>query len=108
MLCSLIFSSFLCLTSPSYTEVCVRVTCYEPTGYRTASMKTPKNGMVATSNRRIPFGTKAEIDGKMYVVEDRTAKWVGEKFKYQTFDIFSEEGCGKFGGTKNKLVKIYK
>lgn len=63
--------------------------------------------MVATSNRNIPFGTKVEFDGKQYVVEDRTAKWVGEKFKYQTIDIFSEEGCGNFKGTRNELVKIY-
>lgn len=63
--------------------------------------------MVATSNRNIPFGTKVEIDGKMYVVEDRTARWVGNKFKYPTIDIFREEGCKGFK-TQNKLVKIYK
>ena len=71
-------------------------------------MKVPKNGMVAVSNRAIPFGTKIEIDGKVYVVEDRTAKWVDKKFKYSTIDIFQEEGCDNFEGNKNKLVKIYK
>lgn len=72
--------------------------------------------MVATSNRRIPFGTKVEIDSKQYVVEDRTSYCLipGEKckgfrsFKLDTIDIFSEEGCDNFEGTKNKLVKIYK
>ena len=71
-------------------------------------MKVPKNGMVASSDRGLKFGTKVEIDGKKYVVEDRTAKWVHTRFSKPTIDIFSEEGCGNFEGTKNKLVKIYK
>lgn len=71
-------------------------------------MKVPKNGMVASSDRSLKFGTKVEVDGKEYVVEDRTAKWVHTKFKYPTIDVFQEEGCGNFEGTKNKLVKIYK
>jgi hypothetical protein len=69
-------------------------------------MKVPKNGMVASSDRGLKFGTKVEIDGKIYMVEDRTAYWVDKKFKYSTIDIFQEEGCGTFEGTRNKLVKI--
>lgn len=79
-------------------------------------MKVPKNGMVATSDRSIKFGTIVEFDGREYVVEDRTSYCLipGEKckgfrsFDKHTIDIFSEEGCDKFEGTKNKLVKIYK
>ena len=107
LICSLSFQSILLNYQPiqTYSSVCARVTCYEATGYRTASMKVPKNGMVATSDRTIPLGSKVIIDGKTYTVEDRTAKWVDTKFKYHTIDIFSEQGCKGFG-LHYKVVKI--
>ena len=64
--------------------------------------------MVASSNRQIKLGTRIQIDGKEYVVEDRTALWVDKKYKHQTFDIFMETGCDMNFGAKTKLVKIYK
>jgi len=84
-----------------------RTTCYGPTGYRTASMKTPRNGMIATSDRTIPLGTKIEIEGYgVMTVEDRTAKSINTKFKYPTLDIFLESGCDNTFGNNNKRYKI--
>ena len=42
-------------------------------GEITASGKKVSRGMVA-GPRNVPFGTKVEIDGNIYTVEDRTAK----------------------------------
>ena len=85
-----------------------RVTCYGPTGYRTASQKVPAYGMVASSDRTIPLGTKVIIEGyedKPFTVEDRTAKWVHEKFGL-TFDIFIQEACTKHFGSWNLKYKL--
>ena len=83
-----------------------RITCYTATGNKTASGKTPRGGMVATSDRTIPFGTKIEIEGIEYVVEDRTNKRF-QYFETPTIDIFwegSRESCLEFG-VKYKNVK---
>lgn len=83
-----------------------RVTCYAPTGYRTASMKVPAYGMVASSDRTIPLGTKVYIEGYgIMTVEDRTASWVHEQ-KGFTLDIFMEEGCDKNFGVKRLTYKL--
>jgi len=85
-----------------------RVTCYAPTGYRTASMKDPTYGMVASSDRTIPLGTQVYIEGYgIMTVEDRTAKWVHEK-KGFTLDVFMEEGCDKHFGVKRLSYVILK
>jgi len=85
-----------------------RITCYEATGNLTASGKVPKNGMVATSDRTIPFGTEIIIDGQTYIVEDRTNKRF-ENFSLMTVDIFWEdslESCLDFGVQyKNIIIK---
>ena len=68
----------------------------------------PYIGAVATSDRTIPFGTKVKIEDKEYVVCDRTAKWIHDKFG-STFDIYSEEPIEdllKFG-RKKLQVTIY-
>lgn len=82
-----------------------RITCYEATGNLTASGKVPKNGMIATSDRTIAFGTKVIINGQTYSVEDRTAKWVHDD-KGFTIDIFMEEGCDANFGADKKLIII--
>lgn len=87
------------LVEPHRASVKHRITCYLATGNLTASGKVPKAGMVATSDRTIPFGTKLEIDGIEYVVEDRTNKRF-QYFETQTIDIFwegSRDDCLKEG-----------
>lgn len=68
----------------------VSVTKYGPTGNVMANGEYPHVGAVAVSDRSIPLGTIVLIDGKEYVVKDRTAKWVHEK-NGLTVDIYSEE-----------------
>jgi len=75
-------------------EIIARITQYGWTGQKMASGKWPYVGAVATSDRSIAFGTKVVIDGKEYVVEDRTALWVNEQFDLPTFDIYSEQPSG--------------
>ncbi len=112
LICSLYFASIFCLSQPMpvippYIEVCARITCYAPTGYNMANTKPPKDGWVATSDRKIPFNTKVEVRGKEYLVGDRTAKWVHEKHGL-TIDIFMQEGCDMTFGAKRELIKIYR
>ena len=66
------------------------VTKYAWTGYTMANNEYPYVGAVATSDRSIPFGTRVIINGKEYVVKDRTALWVFNE-RGQVFDIYSEE-----------------
>jgi 3D (Asp-Asp-Asp) domain-containing protein len=84
-----------------------RVTKYLATGNKMASGKMPYIGAVASSDRTIPFGTRVMIDGKEYIVEDRTALWVHATHGL-TFDIYTEETKQEalnFGSQK-KLVTI--
>ena len=67
----------------------MRITEYGWTGNKTASGKYPYIGAVATSDRTIPFGTEIIIDGKKYIVEDRTNKRI-----QNTIDIFSNNPKG--------------
>lgn len=87
----------------------VRTTCYLATGNLTASGKVPKEGMVAVSDRTIKFGTEVIIDGKTYIVEDRTNKRF-QDFNTQTIDIFwegSRESCLDYGVQyKNVIIKL--
>ena len=71
------------------TKCLMRITEYGATGNLTASGKVPRVGMVATSDRSIPFGSKVEIEGRTYSVEDRTNKRIEN-----TIDIFSENPRG--------------
>lgn len=94
------------LVEPHRASVEHRTTCYLATGNLTASGKVPKAGMVATSDRTIPFGTRIEIDGIEYVVEDRTNK----RFMYfetPTIDIFwegSRESCLEYGVKYKEVI----
>lgn len=67
-----------------------RITKYGWTGHKMANGEYPYEGAVATSDRTIPFGSKVIINGVEYVVKDRTASWIHDKYGL-TFDIFSTE-----------------
>ncbi len=85
--------------------IVARITCYKETGNLTASGKVTKNGMVAVSDRSIPFGTEIIIDGQTYIVEDRTAYWVFTDFEHLTVDIFMDSGCDKnFGANLKEII----
>ena len=88
--------------------IVARITCYTETGNLTASGKIPKNGMVAVSDRSIPFGTEIIIDNQTYIVEDRTNKRF-ENLDLMTVDIFWEgsvDSCLEFGVKyKNIIIK---
>lgn len=86
--------------------ILARITCYVATGNPMANGQYPKPYDVATSDRTIPFGSIAQIDGKDYTVGDRTAKWVQKELGF-TIDVFMEKKaeCKKFG-RKFKYVKI--
>jgi len=71
-------------------KVKARITKYAWTGNPMANGEYPYIGAVASSDRSIPFGTRVEIDGKVYEVKDRTALWVHQKHGL-TFDIYSED-----------------
>lgn len=76
-----------------------RITCYLWTGSPMANGIFPYDGAVASSDRSIPFGTEVIIDGKKYIVGDRTNHRF-QDFETQTMDIYWEdslEDCLKFG-----------
>ena len=52
--------------------------------------KHPRIGTVAVSDRNIPLGSEIELDGKSYLVADRTAKWV-QKRQGLTVDVFTTD-----------------
>jgi len=39
----------------------------------------------------LPFGTKIMIDGHEYISQDRTAKWIAEKYENKIIDIYFNE-----------------
>lgn len=75
-----------------------RITCYKSTGYPTASGLWPEEGMVATSDRTIPFGKIIDINGTKYTVEDRTNKRIKN-----TVDVF-KVNCNMEYGVSFKMV----
>lgn len=85
-----------------------RITCYLWTGNKAANGEYPSEGIVASSDRSIPFGTEVIIDGKKYIVGDRTNK----RFQHmdpQTIDIYWEDSlddCLKFGVQYKDIVII--
>lgn len=78
---------------PVGPTVRARITQYGWTGNRTASGKWPAHGMVAVSDRSIPFGTEIWIGWEKYIVEDYTALWVHKKHGF-TVDIYSPDPHG--------------
>lgn len=59
----------------------------------------------------LPFGTKIEIDGLpgTYVVEDRTAEWIQDKYNGMTVDIYmdSHEACYALLAGKPEWMDVY-
>lgn len=84
----------ICENEQSSYTILARITEYGWTGQRMANGEWPHIGAVATSDRTIPFGTKVLIDGMTYIVKDRTAYWVHDKFDVPTIDIYSKTPSG--------------
>lgn len=65
--------------------------CHNKVGNKclTAIGRDTKQGTTVACPRNIKLGTKVQVDGFTYTCEDRTAKWVEDKFG-PTFDIFTE------------------
>jgi 3D (Asp-Asp-Asp) domain-containing protein len=82
-----------------------RITCYNWTGNKMANNKYPEYGYVATSDRSIPFGTEIIIDGETFIVGDRTALWVDEKFGL-TIDIYLDNCDMTFGAKRKEIIII--
>lgn len=59
----------------------------------------------------LPFGTKIEIDGLpgTYVVEDRTAEWIQDKYSGMTVDIYmpTHESCYELLSGKPEWMDVY-
>lgn len=59
----------------------------------------------------LPFGTKIEIDGLpgTYVVEDRTAEWIQDKYNGMTIDIYmpTHESCYELLAGKPEWMDVY-
>lgn len=50
----------------------------------------------------LPFGTKLMIDGKVYIVQDRTAQWVKEKYNGRIIDVYFSDHSEALGWGKRK------
>lgn len=98
---------------PEYREVKAVITFYTASADEcgnnrgiTASGKKVSRGMIAAP-RHIPFGTKIEIDGEIYIVEDRGGA-IKVKDGVYYLDIYvptKEEAFKK--GRQIKMVRIY-
>ena len=76
---------------PVEVEVVIAdITKYAWTGKRMANGEYPYIGVAAVSDRSIPLGSKVIIGDDEYIIKDRTAKWVWDKFGLLV-DIYSEE-----------------
>ena len=81
-----------------------RVTCYSDFG-ATASGEITRPGIVATSDRSIPMGTKIYIEGYgEMLIADKTAQWVHDQ-NGLTFDIWDKD-CDRTFGVKKLTYKI--
>lgn len=73
----------------------------DDTPFISASNKTVFDGMAA--NNCLPFGTHIEIDGRIYVVEDR----MNRRYGCENFDIWVESKNEAYDfGRQQKLVTI--
>lgn len=98
---------------PKYREVKAIITFYTAAADEcgksngiTASGKKVSRGMVA-GPRHLAFGTKVEIDGEIYTVEDRGGA-IKVKNGVYYFDVYVPTKAEAFKrGRQNKTVKIY-
>ena len=51
----------------------------------------------------LPFGTKLKIGGKVYTVQDRTAKWVKEKYNSRIIDLYYSDHAEAWNWGKQEL-----
>jgi len=97
--------------NPAYKTYAV-VTAYTP--YETCKGKCitaagtePQEGRTIACPYWIPLHTRVEIDGKIYICEDRTAEWI-QKRNGDTFDVFMRDYWeARRWGKRIKEVKIY-
>jgi 3D (Asp-Asp-Asp) domain-containing protein len=80
------------------------VTAYVATGHPCANGKMPRAGITcASSDRTILLGSKLVMNGKTFIIEDRTNK----RFRDGRFDIFfSNKHDAIIWGKQNKSVQI--
>lgn len=88
------------------TAYCPCVACSGGYGTQTAI------GKKAEANRTVagwlPFGTEIEINGQRYIVEDRTANWIRERYDGKVIDIYFDTHLEvqKFGKKKLEVFRI--
>jgi 3D (Asp-Asp-Asp) domain-containing protein len=84
------------------TAYCHCAPCCGKAGQPTASGRMPQAGRTIAAPRSVPFGTRVEIEGRVYIVEDRTA------IRYDgRWDVFmSTHRKAKEFGKKKIIVKI--
>lgn len=80
----------------------------DPIVYGSSGIELTPGVSVACS---LPYGTKIQIDGLpgTYVVEDRTAEWVQDKYGGMTVDIYmdSHEACYELLAGKPEWMDVY-
>ena len=83
------------------------VTAYVATGNPCANGKMPRVGITcASSDRTIPLGSKLVMDGKTFIIEDRTNKRFDIK-NHQRFDLFFPNKKDAIEwGKQTKCVKL--
>lgn len=99
---------------PRYTVELAKVTAYTKhetcpnNECVTASGTKPEAGRTVACPRKIELGTKVEINGKVYVCEDRTARWVDGRYDIYSGDDRQSWLLAKEYGVQEYLIKIYK
>ena len=74
----------------------------DSTPYLTAAQTKVRDGVIA--NNCLPFGARVEIDGIIYVVEDR----MNIRYNCFRFDIYKENKLDAIKwGIQKKLIKLY-
>lgn len=89
----------------SVTKYSRRDSCHNRRGdvCLTAIGEDTKAAITVACPRAFRLGTKVRIGGHEYICEDRTAKWVEEKFG-GTFDIFTENQTEAINFGRQKLA----
>ena len=85
------------------TAYCHCATCCGKSGQPTASGKMPVEGRTIAAPRAIPLGTKVIVNGRRYIVEDRTA------IRYDgRWDVFmtTHKKAKKFGKKEKVNIQI--
>ena len=88
-----------------YLTETARISCYVDKGLM-ASGKYVYPGAVATSDRSIPMGTEAYIEGVgLVTIDDKTNKRIHNEFGMLTLDVWmTEEECAEWGLKYRKYI----